>query len=146
MLDKERQIRIDAAIESAQTLQLDYSLLDIEEKGSETELRQDALPMLAEADEREQSEPASNFDWDACLPEQMLSFSEQDLPAILDLSTDIRPSRKAVTRYMPANVIFLAARYASRYAGEDLLGELMIGAIDRIEASIHVSGLHAWQL
>lgn len=136
--EKDQQTRLDAAIETAQTLQLDFAALDIEQ-GTPATSSHAGLSSMPEVEESEDMEALPPFDWEACQPEQMLAFSYQDLPAILDLATEIRPSRKADARFMPANVIFLAARYASRYAGEDLLGELMIGAIDRIEASIHVS-------
>ena len=123
-------------MESAQTLQIDYDLLDIE-TGQDKD--KGALPTMVEGDENQAEDSLPAFDWEECQSEQMLAFSYQDLPAMLDLATETRPSRRDDVRFMPANVIFLAARYASRYAGEDLLGELMIGAIDRIEASIHVS-------
>jgi hypothetical protein len=136
--EKEQQTNLDLAIESAQTLQLELDLLDISGSREGLNIHPEALSTLAEETEGQSDEALPPFDWEECQSEQMLAFSYQDLPAILDLATDTRPSRKDDTRFMPANVLFLAARYTSRYAGEDLLGELMIGAIDRIEASIHV--------
>ena len=85
------------------------------------------------------SDSSLNFQWDDCPPEHMLAFSLQDLPAILDIAIDVKPSCETAKSHSPANIIFLSARYAARFVAEDLVGELMIGAIDRIEANIHVS-------
>lgn len=81
------------------------------------------------------------FEWQDCRPDQMLAFSYHDLPALFEISLDGIPSSSATedSRYLPADILFLAARYASRYGGEDLLGDLMIGALDRIESYVHVS-------
>ena len=148
-LERDQQMRLDLAMESAQNLDLDFSLLDISTAAMPSG---DDMPDITEADEMEDGERGMQdgleegaagktpFDWEQCQTEEMLAFSIHDLPAILDLATEIRPSRQNEVRFLPANIVFLAARYASRFGGEDLLGELMIGAIDRIEASIHVRG------
>lgn len=71
----------------------------------------------------------------------MIVFSLTDLPMLLDVVVSfVRPIQTRKYRYIPANVIFLAARYAHYLGGSELLDELMFGSLERIENSIHVSG------
>ncbi|KWU41224.1 hypothetical protein RHOSPDRAFT_12581, partial [Rhodotorula sp. JG-1b] len=78
------------------------------------------------------------FDWDRCQPDQMIVFSLLDLPMLLDVVVSfVRPIHTRKYRYIPANVIFLAARYAHHLGGTELLDELMFGALERIENNIH---------
>ncbi|KAK9894291.1 hypothetical protein P389DRAFT_163384 [Cystobasidium minutum MCA 4210] len=143
-VEQQRQAFLDLAAESCRTLDIDYTLLAIDD----TEPRMSSMHApfehsISERDEEEEegnqssSSAASVFDWQECLNTQMLSFSMDELPALLDLAMDVKPSRAREVRNFPANVLFLATRYASRYGGEDLLGELLLGALDRIEASIN---------
>jgi hypothetical protein len=158
-LEEQNKLAIEeAAREAARTLEIDYNLLaekdDLADDPTETNILEQMHTMV-EGDEDGQGEGegegennegnetkstiTSIFDWEECLNTQMLSFSMEELPALLDLVMEVRPSRAKEVRTFPANVLFLATRYASRYGGEDLLSELLLGAIDRIEASIHVS-------
>lgn len=74
----------------------------------------------------------------------MIVFSLLDLPMLLDVVVSfVRPIRTRKYRYIPANVIFLAARYAHHLGGTELLDELMFGALERIENNIHVSAFPA---
>lgn len=146
-MEQRRQAFEDLAKESCRTLDIDYALLGIEEKSShQSPLGHEQLSSrIHERDDEEdegndsKSSTASTFDWEECLNTQMLSFSMEELPALLDLAMEVKPSRAQEVRNFPANVLFLATRFASRYGGEDLLGELLLGALDRIEASINVS-------
>ena len=81
------------------------------------------------------------FDWNTVRSDQMLVFGMSDLQALLDLIiTDVKPLRAPWTsRAAPANVLFLCARYACFFGDEDLLEELILGAIDRIEGSIYAN-------
>lgn len=75
------------------------------------------------------------FDYQKCLPDQMFVFSPSALPHILDvLVGKIKPAKvkrglageKAEESVpVPANVIFLCARYAFYYHGGDLLETLL---------------------
>ncbi|KAG0152460.1 hypothetical protein CROQUDRAFT_667314 [Cronartium quercuum f. sp. fusiforme G11] len=82
----------------------------------------------------EEEQRAEEFDWERCLPDQMLVCSIEDLPVIFDAVISlIDPQRPRTERFMPANVIFLSSRFAAHFGTDDLLEELLLGAIDRIE-------------
>lgn len=79
------------------------------------------------------------FDWKKVRNDQMLVFGTADLEPLLSmLITNFKPIRAPWTsRAAPANVLFLCARYACFLRDEDLLEELFLGAIDRIEGVIY---------
>ncbi|KAJ1030314.1 hypothetical protein NDA16_001224 [Ustilago loliicola] len=79
------------------------------------------------------------FDWKSVRSDQMLVFGNADLDPLLSmLITNMKPVRAPWTsRATPANVLFLCARYACFLQDEDLLEELFLGAIDRIEGVIY---------
>jgi hypothetical protein len=70
----------------------------------------------------------------------MLVFSLEDLSIIFDVViTTMKPVRQRAYRVIPANVIFFCARFAHYFGTNDLLEELVVGAMERIEAAVHVS-------
>lgn len=79
------------------------------------------------------------FDWKSVRSDQMLVFGNADLDSLLNmLITNMKPVRAPWTfRAAPANVLFLCARYACSLQDEDLLEELFLNAIDRIEGVIY---------
>ncbi|SNX81673.1 uncharacterized protein MEPE_00378 [Melanopsichium pennsylvanicum] len=79
------------------------------------------------------------FDWKSVRSDQMLVFGNADLDPLLNmLVTNMKPVRAPWTsRAAPANVLFLCARYACFLQDEDLLEELFLSAIDRIEGVIY---------
>lgn len=79
------------------------------------------------------------FDWKTVRSDQMLVFSAADLDPLLSmLITSMKPVRAPWTsRAAPANVLFLCARYACFLQDEELLEELFLSAIDRIEGIIY---------
>ncbi|KAH8921867.1 hypothetical protein BT69DRAFT_1243769 [Atractiella rhizophila] len=86
----------------------------------------------------ETADHANNFVWDRCLPDQMLVFSLDDLDPIFDLIiSDMKPLRSRTQRPVPANVILLSARFAHYYGSTEMLDELLLGAIERIEGAVH---------
>ena len=63
----------------------------------------------------------------------MMVFQESDLEGLLDaVITSMKPQRSPSQKPVPANVIFLASRYAHYYADQALLERLLGAAIDRI--------------
>lgn len=71
--------------------------------------------------------------WDRCLNDQMLVFQEGDLDKLLDtIITHMAPQRSPTQKPVPANVLFLSARYAHYHANAELLHLLLISAMDRI--------------
>ncbi|KAI8075283.1 hypothetical protein BC940DRAFT_287918 [Gongronella butleri] len=75
-----------------------------------------------------------HFVWNRCLPDQMYVFAEDDVDHLLSvLITDLKlPMKSRQENWLPANVLFLAARYAHYYTNRDLLQSLLGGAMTRI--------------
>lgn len=88
---------------------------------------------------------SADFNWNQVRADQMLVIGMQDLAPLLDmLITNVKPVRAPWTaRAAPANVIFLCARYACSFGDEELLEELILGAIDRIEGCIYVRSIRS---
>lgn len=84
---------------------------------------------MDEYDEEEQQE----FDWSRCLHDQMFVFQESELDRILDIIvTKMTPQRSPSQKPVPANMIFLSARYAHYHSSRELLERLLVTAMDRI--------------
>lgn len=128
--EKEMKKRVILAMDSARNLDIDIQVLGI--GGAHKTL---------EDDEDSESDGIQNpFEWDRCLPDQMIVFTLDDLPTLFDVViSTIKPTRRRKYRVIPANVLFLAARFAHHWGTPELLEELVIGAMERIEAAIHVS-------
>lgn len=63
----------------------------------------------------------------------MFVFQEHELDRILDIViTKMTPQRSPSQKPVPANMIFLSARYAHYHSSPDLLGRLLVTAMDRI--------------
>ncbi|KAK9239067.1 hypothetical protein V1525DRAFT_399073 [Lipomyces kononenkoae] len=81
----------------------------------------------------------TEFDWDHCLPDQMFVFSAEDISKILDLAiTRMQPLRSPFQKPVPANVLFLSARFAHYYGTPELLNSLLLPAIERINEVIEM--------
>jgi hypothetical protein len=79
------------------------------------------------------------FVWENCLPHQMLVFSDEDIPHILNtVILNIHPTRSKQQKYIPANVIFLSARFAHHFSSQESLETLLDEVIDSIEAVVKV--------
>src|ERR1700737_3192517 len=64
----------------------------------------------------------------------MFVFAESDMPALLNLViTNMLPQRSAAQKPIPANFIFLSARYAHYYQNDEMLNGLFDGVVARIE-------------
>lgn len=73
------------------------------------------------------------FEWNRCLHDQMFVFQENELGRILDIIiTNMTPQRSPSQKPVPANMIFLSARYAHYHASKELLAKLLITAMDKI--------------
>ncbi|KAF2859506.1 hypothetical protein K470DRAFT_219024 [Piedraia hortae CBS 480.64] len=78
-----------------------------------------------------------DFVWDRCLNDQMFVFIESDIDRILDIVvTNMAPQRSPSQKPVPANVIFLGARYAHYHSTKELLGDWLTAAHERIEAVV----------
>ncbi|KAK4706090.1 hypothetical protein P7C70_g95, partial [Phenoliferia sp. Uapishka_3] len=126
-MEKEMLKRMELAKQSAVNLEVDFSVLSLDGRGA------NALP-----DEDVDEEDPTPFDWNHCLPDQMLVFTYDDLPIIFDVViTNMKPVRARKYRVTPANVIFLCGRFAHYFGGADMIEELFLSAIERIEAAVH---------
>jgi len=82
----------------------------------------------------------SQFHWDKCSPDQMFVFNSDDLDSILDtVITHIQlPLAKQQDMCVPANIIFLSARFAHYFSSAELLEQVLEGALGRIGRAIKV--------
>ncbi|KAK5660731.1 hypothetical protein OQA88_12096 [Cercophora sp. LCS_1] len=114
----ENEMRRRMMMESARDLEVDIGNMGIDDQ-----------PEPPDEFEEEQQE----FDWSRCLHDQMFVFQENDLDRILDIViTNMTPQRSPSQKPVPANMIFLGARYAHYHSSPDLLAKLLITAMDKI--------------
>ncbi|KAI9245677.1 hypothetical protein BDA99DRAFT_565801 [Phascolomyces articulosus] len=87
-----------------------------------------------EDDDDDDDDLTQEFHWDKCLPDQMFVFGADNLQYILDtVITNIQlPVRSHQEICVPANVIFLSARFAHYFSSDELLQEVLEGAMTRI--------------
>lgn len=94
---------------------------------------------LPEPDYEEQE-----FDWTRCTHDQMFVFQEDELSRILDIIiTNMTPQRTPSQKPVPANMIFLSARYAHYHSSQDLLDKLLLSAMDKINDVVET---HQWDM
>ncbi|CEL07489.1 Putative DIL and Ankyrin domain protein [Aspergillus calidoustus] len=106
--------------ESAINLEVDLSSLGLDEK-------------FDSQDEDELEEEHQEFVWDRCLNDQMFVFQEHELERILNIIiTNMTPQRSPSQKPVPANLLFLSARYAHYHASPELLATLLVSATDKI--------------
>ncbi|KAG2224986.1 hypothetical protein INT45_000107 [Circinella minor] len=74
------------------------------------------------------------FDWDKCLPDQMFVFSEENVQHILDtaISNLSLPMKTRQEIWVPANIIFLSARFAHYYSSRELLHTFLNASVAKI--------------
>ncbi|KAH8695534.1 DIL and ankyrin domain protein [Talaromyces proteolyticus] len=115
--------------ESALNLEVDLSSLGLDEK-------------MEEPDEFEDDQ--QEFVWDRCLNDQMFVFQENELEKILDMIiTNMTPQRSPSQKPVPANLLFLSARYAHYHASPELLEQLLMSATDKINDVVE---RHQWDM
>ncbi|KAG6019680.1 hypothetical protein E4U41_003138 [Claviceps citrina] len=114
----ENEMRRRLMMDSARDLEVDLGNVGM-----------DDAPEPVDEFEEEQQE----FDWSRCLHDQMFVFQEDELGRILDIViTKMTPQRSPTQKPVPANVIFLSARYAHYHANAELLEKLLVTAKDLI--------------
>ncbi|KAL1643393.1 hypothetical protein SLS61_009227 [Didymella pomorum] len=92
----------------------------------------------------EEPEEGQEFIWDRCLNDQMFVFQESELERILDIIiTNMTPQRSPSQKPVPANILFLAARYAHYHASADLLEPLLVSAMGKINDVVEK---HQWDM
>ncbi|KEY67446.1 hypothetical protein S7711_05973 [Stachybotrys chartarum IBT 7711] len=114
----ENEMRRRLMMESARDLEVDLGNVGMDDQ-----------PEPVDEFEEEQQE----FDWSRCLHDQMFVFQEHELDRILDIIiTKMTPQRSPSQKPVPANMIFLSARYAHYHSSPDLLERLLVSAMDLI--------------
>ena len=74
----------------------------------------------------------------------MFVFQESELSRILDiLITHMTPQRSPSQKPVPANILFLSARYAHYHSSPDLLATLLLTAMDKINEVVE---RHQWDM
>jgi len=74
----------------------------------------------------------------------MFVFQENELDRILDIIiTNMTPQRSPSQKPIPANILFLSARYAHYHSGPELLGLLLDSAMNKIN---NVVEKHLWDM
>ncbi|ORY77817.1 hypothetical protein BCR37DRAFT_122999 [Protomyces lactucae-debilis] len=114
------------ALEAGINLEVDMGALSLGNEG------------MPEDDDLEEEDSENAFVWDHCLPSQMFVFSEASLPDMLKLAiTDYPPLRASSQRLVPANLLFLAARFAHYFSTPQLLHTLLHDALETIEEVVN---------
>lgn len=100
--------------------------------------------MLTAQTPEEPEEDAQEFVWDRCLNDQMFVFQESELERILDIIiTNMTPQRSPSQKPVPANILFLSARYAHYHANPELLETLLVTAMQKINDVVEK---HQWDM
>lgn len=117
----ENEMRRRMMMESAINLEVDLGNLGLDEQPE---------PL-------EEFEDSQEFVWDRCLNDQMFVFMENDIARILDIVvTNMTPQRSPSQKPVPANIVFLGARYAHYHASKELLAEWLVSAQEKIYAVV----------
>ncbi|KAL8969289.1 MAG: hypothetical protein Q9197_004419 [Variospora fuerteventurae] len=125
---EENEMRRRMMMESSMNLEVDLSSLGMDER----------------PESPDDLEEQQDFVWDRCLNDQMFVFQESELSRILDIViTEMMPQRTPSQKPVPANILFLGARYAHYHASSDLLATLLISAMDKINAKVEN---HQWDM
>ncbi|CAL8581862.1 hypothetical protein XPA_007543 [Xanthoria parietina] len=125
---EENEMRRRMMMESSMNLEVDLSSLGMDER----------------PESPDEFEEQHEFVWDRCLPDQMFVFQESELGRILDIViTEMTPQRTPSQKPVPANILFLGARYAHYHANPDLLATLLVSAMDKINAKVEN---HQWDM
>ena len=92
----------------------------------------------------EEFDEQQEFVWDRCLHDQMFIFQESQLDRILDIIiTNMTPQRTRSQKPVPANILFLSARYAHYHANHELLAMLLVSAMDKVNDKVE---RHQWDM
>ena len=143
---EESEMRRRMMMESSMNLEVDLSSLGMDERPevSFSRLGMFSRMQLIMPKSPEELEDQHEFVWDKCLNDQMFVFQENELGRILDIIiTTMTPQRSPSQKPVPANILFLAARYAYYHANPELLATLLLTATDKINNKVE---RHQWDM
>ncbi|RHZ49602.1 hypothetical protein Glove_519g87 [Diversispora epigaea] len=90
-----------------------------------------------EPQEEDEEEAPAEFLWTTCLPDQMFVFSHEDITHILKtVIINMQPIRNKAQKPVPANVLFLSARFAHYFSSPELLESLLFEVINAIDQAV----------
>lgn len=113
------------ALEAGMNLEVDLGALSLE-------------PEYANEEEHDQQGDEPAFVWDRCLPSQMFVFSESSIPDIIKAAIeDYPPQRNPSQKPVPANLLFLSARFAQYFSTPKILSTLLDEALLAIEKTVN---------
>ncbi|RKF65028.1 hypothetical protein OnM2_013001 [Erysiphe neolycopersici] len=125
----ENEMRRRMMMESARDLEVDIGNVGFDDQPETPE---------------EHGEETQEFDWNRCLHDQMFVFQENELGRILNIViTTMTPQRSSSQKPVPANILFLSARYAHYHANQDLLAKLLITSLEKINDVVES---HQWDM
>ncbi|KAG1452971.1 hypothetical protein G6F56_007682 [Rhizopus delemar] len=88
----------------------------------------------------------AQFIWNRCLPDQMFVFSDNQIDTILNttISQFKLPIKSRSEVHVPANIIFLSARYAHYYTTKEAMDHFLNQALQRTQDVIqaHTQDVH----
>lgn len=102
------------------------------------------LILAKPSDDDDLEQEQQEFVWDRCLNDQMFVFQDHELERILDMIiTNMTPQRSPSQKPVPANLLFLSARYAHYHASPELLATLLTSATEKINDVVE---RHQWDM
>ena len=142
---EESEMKRRMMMESSMNLEVDLSSLGMDERPEVS--RRTSIPLvmgLTQLKSPEEIDEQQDFVWDRCLNDQMFVFQENELGPILDIIiTTMTPQRSPSQKPVPANILFLAARYAHYHGSPELLASLLLSAMDKINIKVE---RHQWDM
>ncbi|KAI8371180.1 hypothetical protein EDC96DRAFT_573254 [Choanephora cucurbitarum] len=129
------------------------SAIQLNSKEEKKRIQLSSVETTIEDNEQEQIESCKasfrsvhKFVWNQCLPDQMFVFAEEEMDYILNIAiTELKlPMKSKGEIYVPANIIFLCARFAHYFTNRELLHQLLSSSIDKMKQVIqlHESDIH----
>ena len=142
---EESEMKRRMMMESSMNLEVDLSSLGMDERPEVSPRTSIQLTMgLTQPKSPEDVDDQQDFVWDRCLNDQMFVFQENELAPILDIIiTTMTPQRSPSQKPVPANILFLAARYAHYHGSPELLASLLLSAMDKINIKVE---RHQWDM
>ena len=142
---EESEMKRRMMMESSMNLEVDLSSLGMDERPEVSRRTSISLIMgLMQPKSPEEIDEQQDFVWDRCLNDQMFVFQENELGPILDIIiTTMTPQRSPSQKPVPANILFLAARYAHYHGSPELLASLLLSAMDKINIKVE---RHQWDM
>ena len=142
---EESEMKRRMMMESSMNLEVDLSSLGMDERPEVSRRISSPLMIgLTQSKSPEEMDEQQDFVWDRCLNDQMFVFQENELEPILDIIiTTMTPQRSPSQKPVPANILFLAARYAHYHGSPELLASLLLSAMDKINIKVE---RHQWDM